>query len=262
MTFSKAPAVVAALATLSLGTWGCATKKHVREAIAPVQQQVNQVQKDTASNKTAIGDLDRSVASADEKAQDAGRRAQEAANAAAQANSAAQQAGSRADAANSLAQQAMTNANQVNQTLQTTLQNLDNYNLSNTVQVYFKVGQSMLSKEAKEQLDQAVSNAGGMHNYVIEVEGFADRTGSKAYNLELARRRADGVVRYLSVEKNIPLRDIRMLGVGSDFPNADNKTRAARKENRRVDVKIYALNITGQPGTQTSGTSDRNNPPK
>src|SRR5579872_5321972 len=111
MVTFRAQAVFAAVATLSLGTWGCATKKHVREAIAPVQQQVNQVQKDTASNKTAIGDLDRSVASADEKATDAGRRAQDAANAAAQANTAAQQAGSKADAANSLAQQAMNNAN-------------------------------------------------------------------------------------------------------------------------------------------------------
>src|SRR5579859_5370544 len=160
MTTSKAQVVVLAVATLSVGSWGCATKKHDREAIAPVQQQVNQVQKDTASNKTAIGDLDRSVASADEKAQDAGRKASDAANADAQANSAAQQAGSRADAANTAAQQAMNNANQVSQTLQTSLQNLDNYNLSNTVQVYFKVGQSMLSKEALEQLDQAVSNAG------------------------------------------------------------------------------------------------------
>ena len=261
MTILKTQAVVVALAGLSLGTWGCATKKHVREAIAPVQQQVNQVQKDTASNKTAIGDLDRSVASADEKAQDAGRKASDAANAASQANSAAQQAGSRADAANTLAQQAMTNANQVGQTLQTSLQNLDNYNLSNTVQVFFKVGQAALSPEGKEQLDQAVSNAGNMHNYVIEVEGFADRTGSKAYNLDLARRRADTVVRYLTVDKNIPLRDVRMLGVGSEFPNADNKTRAARKENRRVDVKIYALNITGSPSTQSTGTSDRTNPP-
>jgi len=261
MTILKSQAVVVALAGLSLGTWGCATKKHVREAIAPVQQQVNQVQKDTASNKTAIGDLDRSVASADEKAQDAGRKASDAANAASQANSAAQQAGSRADAANTLAQQAMTNANQVGQTLQTSLQNLDNYNLSNTVQVFFKVGQSTLAPEGKEQLDQAVANAGNMHNYVIEVEGFADRTGSKAYNLDLARRRADTVVRYLTVDKNIPLRDVRMLGVGSEFPNADNKTRAARKENRRVDVKIYALNITGSPSTQSTGTSDRTNPP-
>jgi len=233
---------------LSLGTWGCATKKHVREAIAPVQQQVNQVQKDTAANKTAIGDLDRQVASVDEKAQDAGRKATDAANAAAQANSAAQQASNQANSANALAQQAMSGVSNVNNQLQ----NLDNYSLANTLQVYFKVGQSVLTDDAKQQLDQAVGNAGGMHNYVIEVEGFTDKTGSKAYNLELARRRADAVVRYLTVDKNIPLRSVRELGVGADFPNAENRTRAQRKENRRVDVKIYALNLNGQGGTNSS----------
>lgn len=250
MTTSRAQVVLATVATLSLGTWGCATKKHVREAIAPVQQQVNQVQKDTAANKTAIGDLDRQVASVDEKAQDAGRKATDAANAAAQANSAAQQASNQANAANTLAQQAMSGVSNVNNQLQ----NLDNYSLANTLQVYFKVGQSVLSDEAKQQLDQAVGNAGGMHNYVIEVEGFTDKTGSKAYNLELARHRADAVVRYLTVDKNIPLRDVRELGVGAEFPNAENHTRAQRKENRRVDVKIYALNLNGQPGANSSMT--------
>jgi outer membrane protein OmpA-like peptidoglycan-associated protein len=263
-TFFKGQAAVAVVATLSLGTWGCATKKHVREAIAPVQQQVNQVQKDTAANKTSIGDLDRTVAGVDEKAQEANRKAQEAANAAAQANTAAQQAGSRADSANTLAQQAMNSANQVGQQLQ----NLDNYTLANTLQVYFRVNQSTLSPEAKQQLDQAVQNSGSMHNYIVEVEGFTDKTGPKSYNLELARRRADAVVRYLTVEKNIPLRDVRELGVGSEFPNADNTTRAARKENRRVDIKVYSLNLTGQPGVSSTnkgekdrdtGTSDRMN---
>jgi outer membrane protein OmpA-like peptidoglycan-associated protein len=254
MTTSRAQVVLATVATLSLGTWGCATKKHVREAIAPVQQQVNQVQKDTAANKTAIGDLDRQVASVDEKAQDAGRKAQDAANAAAQANSAAQQASSQANSANTLAQQAMSGVSNVNNQLQ----NLDNYSLANTLQVYFKVGQSVLSDEAKQQLDQAVGNAGGMHNYVVEVEGFTDKTGSKAYNLELARHRADAVVRYLTVEKNLPLRDVRELGVGAEFPNAENGTRAQRKENRRVDVKIYALNLNGQAGTNSSSQATPN----
>lgn len=234
-----------ALTAACLGTWGCATKKYVHESVSPVQQQVNQVQKDTAANKTAIGDLDRAVASADEKAQDAGRRAQEAANAAARANSAAQQAGSKADAANSLAQQAMSRVDVANQRLKTALQNLDNYQLANTVQVFFGFAQSALSPEAKGQLDQAVTNTNGMREFLIEVEGFTDKTGSRDYNLELARHRAEAVVRYLSVEKNIPLRNLRMLGIGSEFQNADNRTRDARKQNRRVDVKIYALNITG-----------------
>lgn len=230
------------IATLSLGTWGCATKKHVREAIAPVQQQVNQVQKDTEANKAAIGDLDRRVATADENATDAARRAQEAIEAAAQANSTAQQAGSRADQANGLAQQAITSANQVGQELQ----NLNNYSLSQMARVYFHVGQSTLSKEAKDQLDQTVMKASDIRNYIIEIEGFTDGTGGKAYNLELARRRADAVVRYITVQKGIPLRNVRVLGVGSEFPSAVNRTRAQRHENRHVDVKIYSLNLDAQ----------------
>lgn len=253
MTAFKVQAVVAGAAMLSLGTWGCATKKHVREAIAPVQQQVNDVQKQTSDNKTAIGDLDRQVATADEKATDAGRKAADAANAAAQANSAAQTAQQRADAANSLAQQVNSRADKLDQSLS----NLDNYQLVNTQQVYFRTGQSTLSKEAKAQLDTALQSMANPHNIVIEVEGFTDRTGSKAYNLELARRRADAVVRYLTVDHNIPLRDIRQLGVGSEFPNAENRTRAQRKENRRVDVKIYALNLSGTANTTASG-SDMN----
>ncbi len=85
-----------------------------------------------------------------------------------------------------------------------------------------------------------------MKDYVVEVEGFADRTGNVAYNRDLSRKRADSVVHYLAVEHNIPLRSIRELGVGSDFPDANNKTREDRKENRRVDVKIYQLDVSGQ----------------
>jgi outer membrane protein OmpA-like peptidoglycan-associated protein len=60
------------------------------------------------------------------------------------------------------------------------------------------------------------------------------------------------VVHYLAVEHNVPLRAIRELGAGSDFPDANNKTRAARKENRRVDVKIYGLDLNGSAPTQSS----------
>jgi outer membrane protein OmpA-like peptidoglycan-associated protein len=93
-----------------------------------------------------------------------------------------------------------------------------------------------------------------MKGYIIEVEGFADRTGNVLYNRELSRKRADAVVHYLAVEHSIPLRSIRELGVGSDFPDANNKTREDRKENRRVDVKIYALDISGTQA-QAANTS-------
>jgi outer membrane protein OmpA-like peptidoglycan-associated protein len=236
---------------------GCATKKHVREAIAPVQQQVNDVQKQTAENKAHLGDLDRQVSSADEKATDAGRRASQAADAATQANNAATQAGQKADAANSAAMQAQQNVARLDSRLDKSLQNLDNYRLVDTKQVFFRTGQSILDKNARAELDNTLTTLGNSRNYVIEVEGFADRTGSKAQNIELSRRRADSVVRYLTVDHNIPLRDVRELGAGSEFPNAVNKTRTDRKQNRRVDVRIYALDITGQGANQTSSSADR-----
>jgi outer membrane protein OmpA-like peptidoglycan-associated protein len=252
---------LAALGVLGMLSVGCATKKHVREAIAPVQNQVNQtqaqlgtLQKQTDDNKKqtdqAIGDLDRQVATADEKATDAGKKAAEAAAAAAQANTAAAAAAQQAQAATTLAQQTGTK-------LDTTIQNLDNYKLISTSPVYFGFGKSVLAKDEQAKLDDAAQKLSGMKGYIIEVEGFADRTGNMAYNRELARKRAEAVVHYLAVEHNVPLRSFRELGVGSDFPDADNKTREARKENRRVDVKIYALDISGGQ-TQAANTSAAN----
>jgi len=249
----KTSVVPGALAMLALVTAGCATKKHVREAIAPVQTQVNQtqsqvtsLQKQTDDNKQSIGDLDRQVATADEKAVDAGKRAAEAADAAAKANSAANEAGQRADAANSTAQQAQQGVTQLTQKLDTSFDNLDNYRLATTEQVHFGIGRSTLTKEDEAKLDEAIARIHGMKNYLIEVEGFADRTGDRAYNRELSRKRADMVVHYLSVQHDVPLRAIRELGAGADFPDADNRTREARKENRRVDVRIYNLDLNGQ----------------
>jgi outer membrane protein OmpA-like peptidoglycan-associated protein len=247
------------LAAVSLFSFGCATKKHVREAISPVQNQLNQtqsqvsdLQKQTAEHKQAIGDLDRQVATADEKAVDAGKRAAEAAAAAAKANSAAAEAAQRADSANSLAQQAQQGVAKLDESMQKSLQNLDNYKLATTQQVYFGFNKNTMTKDEQAKLDETIQKVGGLKNFIIEVEGYADRSGDQTYNRELSRKRADAVVHYLAVEHSIPLRSIRELGVGADFPDADNKTRAARKENRRVDVKIYMLDLSGPASADLS----------
>jgi|SRR5215469_894622 len=262
MTLRNSPLMVGLFAAASLASVGCATKKHVREAIAPVQNQVNQtqahvdsLQKQADEQKQAIGDLDRQVATADEKATEAGKKAQEAAQAAAKANSAAADAAQRADAANNLANQAQQNVARVDTKFDNKFENINNYKLMTTEQVHFGVNRSTLTKEDEAKLDDAIQKLGAMKNYLIEVAGYADRTGDKAYNRELSRKRADAVVHYLSVEHNIPLRSIREIGVGADFPDADNKTREARKENRRVDIRVYTLDLGG------GGNTALNTPP-
>jgi len=255
MTPVRFSVLTAAVAALSLVAGGCATKKDVREAVAPVQNQVNTVQKQASDDHQAIGDLDRQVATADEKATDAGKRADAAAAAAANANSAAQQAQQQADAANSAAQLAQQNVAKLNDKLTDSLQNLDNYKLMTTEKVFFPPSHSALSKDDQAKLDTLIASLGNMRNYVIEVEGFADRTGDRTYNLDLSRKRADAVVHYLSVEHNIPMRDIRQLGAGADFPDADNSTRTARKENRRVEVRIYSLDLNGGKNLESSAAA-------
>jgi len=252
--------MLGAVAALSLFTGACATKKHVREAIAPVQTQVGELQKTTQAQQQSIGDLDRNVARTDEKAMEADRRAREAAEAANKAGQAAGAAQQRADSAQQRADQAAQSAQSAMSRANTIAENLDNYQLVSTERVFFRVNRYELTKEEREKLDQAVSQIANSRNYVIEIEGFTDRTGSKAANMELARRRADAVVRYLTVEKNVPLRRVHTMGVGSDFPDANNKTRAARKENRRVEIKVYALDVNGgQGGTQSSSTNSSPN---
>lgn len=237
MNFAKMPVVVAGVTALSLGSWGCATKKHVREAIAPVQNQVNTVQKETADNKQAIGDLDRQVSVADEKATDAGKKAADANSAAGRANDSAVQAGQRADGATAMAQE-------TSAALKGVVDNLDNYKLMDSKKVYFHFGKSELTTDEQATLDDLVKNAASAKNVVIEIEGYTDRTGSKNANLALSQKRAEAVVRYLAAH-DVPLRHIHELGAGE----LNGGTRRANKEDRRVDVRVFALSMNGQPGS-------------
>gem|GEM_PF-4537507 len=45
----------------------------------------------------------------------------------------------------------------------------------------------------------------------------------------------------LTLDHNMELRRIQMLALESEQPVADTKTRAGRGQNRRVEVKVYAV---------------------
>jgi outer membrane protein OmpA-like peptidoglycan-associated protein len=137
--------------------------------------------------------------------------------------------------------------------------NLDNFQHVTTESLFFGLNKSKLTKDEIAKLDEAVARLQGNNNYVLEIQGYTDKTGSAAKNLELSRRRADEVVRYLTTRHNVPLRRIHVLGVGADVPNADNSTREARKQNRRVDINVYARALKAAPvePPRTARASDR-----
>lgn len=258
--FGKSTAVFATVGLMVLGSSACATKKYVRQTVNPVEARVTGTEK-TISDQTkkisdhssAIGELENNVSRADEKATEAGRSAAAANQAAERANQAAVEAKSRADAAASMSEQNSGKIGAVDQKFN----NLDNYQLVTTEAVLFPTNRSTLSREAKEQLDQAVSNIKGNKNYVVEVRGFTDKTGNKSNNIVLSQKRAEEVVRYLTTQHDIPLRKIHVLGAGVD--QDEQKTRADRKLARKVELKVYSLSLdartTGQAETSSNATN-------
>jgi len=228
---------------LALVGTGCATKKHVRQVVGPVETRVGSVEKRTAEQAAALGDVENNVSRVDERAMEADRKAAAAGQAAQQAQGKADSAQLRADNAHTLAGQAQQMADQTRNRLTDVVGNLDNFQHVTTESLFFGLNKSKLTKEEMQKLDDAVAKLQGNNNYVLEIQGYTDKTGSAQTNLELSRRRADEVVRYLTTKHNVPLRRIHVLGVGEDVPDADNSTRAARKLNRRVDVNVFARSV-------------------
>lgn len=70
----------------------------------------------------------------------------------------------------------------------------------------------------------------------IDITGHTDSIGTQSYNMGLSKRRASSVADYLS-RKGLDRGDMRLHGKGESEPVATNRTRAGRKQNRRVEVR-------------------------
>jgi len=119
------------------------------------------------------------------------------------------------------------------------MSDLDEYETKDTAMVNFASGSTSLSPESKQNLGQFVQKNKGTENYLVEVAGFADTTGSEARNQELSKQRAEAVVAYLVQVCRVPTRRILApTGMGTSMAIAANTTAAGRAENRRVEVKV------------------------
>jgi outer membrane protein OmpA-like peptidoglycan-associated protein len=111
--------------------------------------------------------------------------------------------------------------------------------------VQFGFNRYELTDEAKAALNEATAGLQDRKNYVIEIRGFTDSTGNDTYNLQLSEKRADAVLRYLTVEQKVPLYRVHVIGVGNVEPVADNETREGREQNRRVELRLFAAPTDG-----------------
>jgi outer membrane protein OmpA-like peptidoglycan-associated protein len=183
------------------------------------------------------------IASADQKATAAGQSAS--------------QAGQKADAAQQTASGAQGLAQQGIQrttSLERTVEGLNKFQMTKSVTVLFPVNQYKLDEDAKAQLDDLAKAATGMDRYMIEVQGFTDKSGTADINARLSQERAEAAARYLVNEHKIPVRNLNMLGSGYASPVGDDKTREGRKQNRRVEIRLFVP----ETGSGAVATTARN----
>jgi len=238
--------IMAGAVGLSLLGTGCATKKYGAKTVAPVEQRVtgtenkNQEQDKTiASQGTEIQELDRDLSHTKEQLKDTDNKATQAGLAAKAADQKADGARTAADSAQQSANGARTFAEQGLDRLGRTVDGLNKFSMAKSETVLFGVNKDNLSDDAKQQLEELAKQATTMDRYIIEVQGFTDKTGPVSYNEMLSQRRAEAVARYLSIQYKVPVRNITLLGEGYAAPVADDKTRDGRKQNRRVEVKLW-----------------------
>jgi outer membrane protein OmpA-like peptidoglycan-associated protein len=117
---------------------------------------------------------------------------------------------------------------------------LDSYKTVGEAVIYFPMDGSTLDDAAKADLATLASYTnGGLEGYMVEIAGYASRTGTKQLNQKLSEERAANVAKYLRETQNVPMRRILVpAGYGATHPDATNSDPQGRALNRRVDVKV------------------------
>jgi outer membrane protein OmpA-like peptidoglycan-associated protein len=176
-----------------------ASKQYVRRHVQPIQDRVNELDEITAESSRMIKDVDAraqkgiqlvsaKTSLADEHAQDAANKAQ-------------------------MAHQTVATLNTRVASDENVLGNLDQYKSGAQTEIRFRPGQTVLSKQAKDALDELAAQVKGQHGYIIEVQGFSAGRGQAA--ILNSKKMADSVERYLVLNQEVPAYRIYVIGMGN-----------------------------------------------
>jgi outer membrane protein OmpA-like peptidoglycan-associated protein len=233
------------------GFWGrvnpFARKKYVQRQTAPIRDRINELDELTASNSKMIKDVD-------SRAQEGIRLASAKAN---EADQHAIDAGNKAQTA----QQTATQANTRLTTVETVVGNIDQYKPTTQTEIRFRSGQSVLSKNAKDALDEMATPLKSQRGYIIEVQGFSSGHGSAA--ISTSQKMADSVVRYLVLNHDIPVYRIFVVGMGNAPVQTDEAAKTKRTTGGRVEISLLKNDLEQLASTSTAPVSQEPQaPPK
>ena len=103
--------------------------------------------------------------------------------------------------------------------------------------VYFDTNKATIQRVSFALLDEVAQALTDNANISVRIEGHTDSQGEDDFNLKLSTNRADAVRQYL-VRAGIAGGRMVAEGYGERVPISDNRTKAGRAENRRVEFFI------------------------
>jgi outer membrane protein OmpA-like peptidoglycan-associated protein len=105
--------------------------------------------------------------------------------------------------------------------------------------ILFEVNKYNLQTEAKTNIDNLAKILNKYPDTNILIEGHTDSTGTLEHNQKLSEQRAEGVSAYLK-GLNVQSTRISTAGYGPNQPVATNSDPDGRRQNRRVEVALFA----------------------
>lgn len=104
--------------------------------------------------------------------------------------------------------------------------------------VQFETARATLKTESYTVLDQIAEIMGRYPDYKLRINGHTDSIGSSRPNQTLSENRAKSCYDYL-LNKGISADRMSYRGFGESQPIADNRYKAGREQNRRVEFDLY-----------------------
>ena len=220
------------------GFWGkvnpFARKKWVQRQLNPIRDRANELDELTAANTRMLHDVDERATAGIQRA-DAH---------ATLADQHAVDAGNRAQMAQNTAQQADTQLHSVSNVVE----NMDQYQTADQVEIRFRPGASVLSKSAKEALDNLAETMKNQKGWLVEVQGFSPGRGSNS--IQRSQRLTDEVVRFLVIEHGIPVYRIHQLGLGNAEIATSGEEQTPKAKGSRVEVTLLKNGVGDLQGGQ------------
>jgi len=139
--------------------------------------------------------------------------------------------------------------------------NIDQYKASNQTEIRFRAGQTTLSKNAKDALDEMATAVKGQRGYIIEVQGFSSGKGQTA--ISNSQKMAESVVRYLVLNHEIPVYRIYLVGMGNaPVANADENDKAKHVSGGRVEISLLKNDLEQLSSNTAPAGMDQQQQPK